>query len=126
VLPRLLEAALLYRIATADISQEISFSHIADDGEVGGQSVFALCSVSSNSMKSANPKSGIYEATTTRTLDGNGGNPSCNQGGMLIVETGAKAIHESIGGDSISLSDISYTLRSGRKPMLVEQVSLSL
>ena len=36
-------------------------------------------------MKSPNPNSGIYEADTSRTLDLNGGNPSCNQGGMIVV-----------------------------------------
>ena len=48
--------------------------------------VYGLCSLNSNSMKLSNPNSGIYEADTTRTLDLNGGNPSCNQGGMMIVE----------------------------------------
>ena len=47
--------------------------------------VYGICSKDSNSMKSANPDSGIYEARTSRTLDGNGGNPSCNQGGMAVV-----------------------------------------
>ena len=47
--------------------------------------VFGICSKDSNAMKSANPHSGFYEATTTRTLDGNGGNPVCNQGGMAVV-----------------------------------------
>lgn len=37
-----------------------------------------------NSMKSPNPHSGIYEADTSRTLDCKGGNPACNQGGMVI------------------------------------------
>ena len=46
---------------------------------------FGICSKDSNAMKSDNPKSGFYEADTTRTLDGNGGNPSCNQGGMAVV-----------------------------------------
>ena len=41
---------------------------------------FGICSDGSNSMKSDNPHSGIYRAETARTLDGNGGNPSCNQG----------------------------------------------
>ena len=36
-------------------------------------------------MKSSNPHSGVYEAETSRTLDGNGGNPSCNQGGIAVV-----------------------------------------
>ena len=36
-------------------------------------------------MKSENPKSGFYEASTSRCLDANGGNPTCNQGGMAVV-----------------------------------------
>ena len=46
---------------------------------------YDICSDASNSMRSGNPNSGIYEADTSRTLDGNGGNPSCNQGGMAVV-----------------------------------------
>ena len=46
---------------------------------------FSICSKDSNAMKSDNPHSGIYEAETARTLDGNGGNPSCNQGGIAVV-----------------------------------------
>lgn len=37
-------------------------------------------------MLSDNPYSGIYETDVTRTLDGNGGNPVCNQGGTVIVQ----------------------------------------
>jgi len=37
-------------------------------------------------MLSQNPHSGIYEADTARTLDLNGGNPGCNQGGMAVVQ----------------------------------------
>lgn len=47
---------------------------------------FGISAYESNSMKSKNPHSGIYEAETARTLDMNGGNPACNQGGMMIVE----------------------------------------
>ena len=50
--------------------------------------VYGICSKDSNAMKSDNPRSGFYEAQTTRTLDGNGGNPSCNQGGMAVVAYG--------------------------------------
>ena len=46
---------------------------------------FGICSKDSNAMKSNNPHSGVYEAETSRTLDGNGGNPSCNQGGIAVV-----------------------------------------
>ena len=48
---------------------------------------YGIGSFSSNSMKSSNPNSGFYEAKTARTLDNNGGNPSCNQGGIAVVET---------------------------------------
>ena len=46
---------------------------------------YGICSDKSNSMKSDNPHSGIYEAETARTIDGNGGNPGCNQGGIAVV-----------------------------------------
>jgi DNA (cytosine-5)-methyltransferase 1 len=48
---------------------------------------YGICSDKSNAMLSDNPKSGIYEADTSRTIDGTGGNPSCNQGGIAIVES---------------------------------------
>ena len=48
--------------------------------------VYGISSFNSNAMKSPNPNSGIYEANTTRTLDLNGGNPACNQGGMMVVQ----------------------------------------
>ena len=149
------------------------------------KSVYGLGSHSSNGMKSANPHNVIYEAETTRTLDGQGGNPSCNQGGMIIVELAilstnqnlrdflwdfeygrntlavlndqggesisveksdisptlrrethghlpviakemvreAVAVHESISGDRVYMSDIAYALRSGRKPLLLEGIN---
>lgn len=46
---------------------------------------YGICSKDSNSMKSDNPNSGFYEADTSRCLDGNGSNPSCNQGGIAVV-----------------------------------------
>ena len=47
---------------------------------------YGISAFDSNAMKSSNPHSGIYEADTARTLDLNGGNPACNQGGVLILE----------------------------------------
>lgn len=63
----------------------------------------------SNSMKSSNPHSGIYEADTARTLDLNGANPNCNQGGMMIVEDGTYSIGN---GQScaLGLSDVAHSL----------------
>lgn len=46
---------------------------------------YGICSKDSNAMKSDNPHSGFYEADTSRTLDANGGNPGCNQGGIAAV-----------------------------------------
>lgn len=46
---------------------------------------YGICSKGSNAMKSDNPHSGFYEADTSRTLDANGGNPGCNQGGIAVV-----------------------------------------
>lgn len=54
--------------------------------------VYGICSAQSHAMLSANPHSGFYEAATTRTLDANGGNPGCAQGGMAIVENAAYGI----------------------------------
>ena len=49
--------------------------------------VYGICSKDSNSMKSSNPHSGIYEAEKSRTLDTSGANPNCNQGGNVVVES---------------------------------------
>lgn len=47
---------------------------------------YGICSQNSNSMLSDNPDNGIYEAETSRTLDTSGGNPSSNQGGIVIAK----------------------------------------
>lgn len=52
-----------------------------------GRTVYGISSYESNAMKSSNPESGISEAETARTLDGNGGNPACNHGGMLVYDS---------------------------------------
>ena len=71
---------------------------------------YGICSKDSNSMKSANPNSGFYEADTSRTIDGNGGNPSCNQGGIAVIEgNGTRPSHK---GDGYKESDIMYTLNA--------------
>ena len=56
-------------------------------------------------MLSDNPKSGIYEAETSRTLDPNGGSPACNQGGTAVVQ--AVDVRNS------TESDINATLQRG-------------
>jgi len=72
--------------------------------------VYGISSYESNAMKSENPHSGIYEAETTRTLDNNGGNPACNQGGMIVLEgNGQRDSHK---GDGYKESDTMYTLNT--------------
>ena len=81
--------------------------------------VYGIGSYDSNAMKSDNPHSGIYEADTSRTLDLNGGNPSCNQGGMAVVETIA---FQGQAGAEASLQmgdDVSSTLSCTKQVMAV-------
>ncbi len=80
--------------------------------------VYGISAKDSNSMKSDNPNSGIYEADAARTIDGNGGNPSCNQGGMAIVESYAiqgsmigRKDENGPQGDGIN-KDVSFTLNT--------------
>ena len=48
--------------------------------------VYGIGGYNSEGMKSDNPYAGIHLVETARTLDLNGGNPSCNQGGVLVLE----------------------------------------
>ncbi len=68
------------------INEDVSFTLNTTDRHAVATKVYGICSYASNSMKSSNPHSGIYEAETSRTIDLNGGNPACNQGGMAIVQ----------------------------------------
>lgn len=95
---------------------------------------YGICSYESNSMKSNNPHSGIYEADTARTLDLNGGNPACNQGGICICEPVAfrKTAHprtadEGQGWEEATVNDTLNIFDSGetRTPTLVcEPISI--
>jgi len=67
-------------------------------------------------MKSSNPHSGIYEADTARTLDGQGGSPACNQGGMAVV-MGVDGYNQSTTGE-ISKSLTSKNVDSDHIPLV--------
>ena len=76
---------------------------------------YGICSKDSNSMKSDNPHSGFYEAETSRCLDANGRNPSCNQGGMAVVAVQGSMIGraEKNGPQGSGIGeDISFTLNT--------------
>lgn len=58
-----------------------------DCGGANNQAImYALDSMSSNSMKSSNPRSGFHEEPVAKTLQAGGVDPTCNQGGNVIVE----------------------------------------
>jgi len=72
--------------------------------------VYSIGSYNSEGMKSSNPEAGIYEAETARTLDNNGANPACYQGGIVVIEgNGSRASHR---GPGFSESDVMYTLNT--------------
>ena len=47
---------------------------------------YGIGGYNSAGMLSNNPNAGFYKANTSRTLDCNGGNPACNQGGIAVVQ----------------------------------------
>lgn len=73
---------------------------------------YGICSKASNSMMSANPNSGFYEADTSRCLDVNGGDPSCNQGGIAVVAIEGNGSRPSHHGDGYRETDAMYTLNA--------------
>lgn len=78
---------------------------------------YGVCAKNSNSMKSDNPNSGFYEADTSRCLDANGGNPTCNQGGIAVIEgNGSRPSHR---GDGYKESDVMYTLNATEQHAVV-------
>ena len=70
---------------------------------------YSIGAAFSYGMLSDNPKSGIYMADTSRTLDKNGGNPACNQGGIAVIDE-----HPALAYDcrNHSASHISATLQA--------------
>lgn len=87
--------------------------------ETGRAVVYGISAYDSNSMKSGNPHSGIYEADTSRTLDLNGGSPACNQGGMAVVYNGA-GITSPINASNPKPGDPCHTLTDDSRNYLVQ------
>jgi DNA (cytosine-5)-methyltransferase 1 len=77
-----------------DIDKHQNGLGVADEGspsytidQTGAQAVaYSFDSLSSNSMKSSNPNSGCNEVDVAKTLDTARPDPSCNQGGIAIVQ----------------------------------------
>ena len=83
-----------------------------NDQTVFVPTAFGICSKDSNGMKSENPYVGFYEADSARTLDGNGGNPSCNQGGIAVVALEGNGARPSHQGKGYSDEKVSFTLNA--------------
>ena len=62
---------------------------------------FSIGAHNSRGMLSDNANSGIYETGIGRSLDLNGGNPSCYQGGIVVLAAiegnGSRPSHKGIG-----------------------------
>ena len=105
------KGALLQENKSATLSRN-------NDQTVFVPKAYGICSKDSNAMKSDNPHSGVYEADTSRTLDRGGGNPTCNQGGIAIVESYAlqgsmigREDKNGPQGDGVN-KDVSFTLNT--------------
>ena len=83
----------------------------SNDQTVFVPKVYGICSKNSNSMKSGNPHSGIYEAETARTLDTSVPNPNKNAGGMAVVAVEGNGSRPSHRGDGYG-GNVSFTLNS--------------
>lgn len=77
------------------VTEDVAPTLRADMGDNQTTVCYGISSYDSNAMKSDNPNSGIYKADTARTLDLNGGNPACNQGGMAVVQAVSTSLTDS-------------------------------
>ena len=86
---------------------------------------FGIGSAASKGMLSPNPKSGFYEAATSRTIDQSGGNACCNQGGMVVVSP-AYSIRPMVNTQTQQEHTPSLMARDGKDPPLVSLPSYCL
>lgn len=94
----------VYNMAsTGDVSKTLN--SIRSDSDHTPVVCYGISAYDSNCMKSSNPHSGIYVAKTSRTLDLNGGNPACNQGGMIVIYDGQSCA---------SNTETAYTIQASR------------
>lgn len=102
------------RIKEVEVSPTLT-SRMGTGGNNTGyvQTVYSFDSLGSNSMKSANPKSGCREVEVAKTMDTSNPDPSKNQGGMAIVGF----IKNDAGGEQQGFwNDVFPTVRSQITP----------
>lgn len=84
---------------------------------------YGISAYESNAMKSDNPNSGCYVADTSRTLDNNGGNPACNQGGIAVVyENHRQDCRYDEVGDIAPTCCARYGTGGGNTPLIVKAI----
>lgn len=89
------------------------------------QECYALDSVHSNSMKSANPNSGFHKEEIAKTLDTTDPNPTKNQGGNVIVESvGLDGYNSALTGGSSATLGVNCGMSTGRNGV-VESVAIA-
>ena len=93
---------------------------------VDTQLAYHFDSLSSNSMKSSNPHSGVNEVEQARTLDTWRPDPSLNQGGLAIVEPAIvfnddRRIGPTIHGDTISTLQAFMGTGGNNTPMVAQE-----
>lgn len=81
-----------FKLGNSEQARSIGFQEERSptlNAECGGNKpaiCYGIGGFNSKGMLSENPKAGIYEADTSRTLDLNGGNPACNQSGICVAQ----------------------------------------
>ena len=80
----------------SEVSNTLNTVNGGDNYNTVMQECYAIDSVNSNAMKSANPNSGFHKEEIAKTLDTTDPNPTKNQGGNVIVD--AVAVAENIIG----------------------------
>lgn len=92
--------------------------------EVTNCVVFTIDAMSSNSMKSSNPNSGIHETQVAKCLDTSCLDPSCNQGGHMVCyrkTAHPRNPHEGQGYEETHVADTLNVFDNGesRTPIIV-------
>jgi DNA (cytosine-5)-methyltransferase 1 len=109
----------------------------SNGGDLGGGSetlvaepiAYHFDALSSNSMKSSNPDSGVNEVDTARTLDTWRPDPSLNQGGLAIVEPAIvfnddRRIGPTIHGNTVSTLQAFMGTGGNNTPMVAHAIPI--
>jgi DNA (cytosine-5)-methyltransferase 1 len=93
---------------------------------VDTQLAYHFDALSSNSMKSSNPDSGVNEVNQARTLDTWRPDPSLNQGGLAIVFNDDRRIGPTIHGDTVSTLQAFMGTGGNNTPMVAQETELPM